>query len=199
MGFWVLEFITAIKNNVNYRERLLKTSSISLFLVYETGVLFMRALLNEKSVEKFNTKVLYKEVIGLFDEYNINQLTIQDIAEESLGRKLEVREECFQHTKSDPTWKATLKSDKLVDSVIKFENKIKYLKTQFTDDEAIIFHYSLEERELDKEIMDRVCKFDHKYYQIKKSCYLKVALSFGLIKPKQQKLKAVSMVAPLCE
>lgn len=153
----------------------------------------MRALLNENSVEKFNAKVLYSKVIDLFDEYNINQLTIQRVAEESLVRNQELREECFQQTKSDPTWKATVKSEKNFDYVFNFENKIKYLKTQFTDDEAIIFRYSIEERELDKEIMDRICKSEHKYYQIKKSCYLKIALSFGLIKPKQT--KAVGMVA----
>ena len=79
------------------------------------------------------------------------------------------------------------------DYVFNFENKIKYLKTQFTDDEAIIFHYSIEERELDKEIMDRICKSEHKYYQIKKSCYLKIALCFGLIKPKQ--VVPIGMVA----
>lgn len=153
----------------------------------------MRALLNENSVEKFNAKVLYSKVIDLFDEYNINQLTIQRVAEESLVRNQELREECFQQRKSDPTWKATAKSEKNFDYVFNFENKIKYLKTQFTDDEAIIFRYSIEERELDKEIMDRICKSEHKYYQIKKSCYLKIALSFGLIKPKQT--KAVGMVA----
>lgn len=145
----------------------------------------MRALLNENSVERFDAKQLYKKIIDLFDEYNINQLTIQQIAEESLVRNSEFREECFQKTKSDSTWKAVVKSDKNFDYVFNFENKVKYLKTQFTDDEAIIFHYSIEERELDKEIMDRICKSEHKYYQIKKSCYLKIALSFGLIKPKQ--------------
>lgn len=153
----------------------------------------MRALLNENSVEKFNAKILYKEIIDLFDEYNINKLTIQNIAQESLTRNQERREESFQRGKSDPTWKATVKSDKYVDYVIDFEKKLDFLKTQFTDDEAIIFHYSLEERELDKEIMDRVCKTEHKYYQIKKSCYLKIALCFGKIKPKEP--KAVGMVA----
>lgn len=153
----------------------------------------MRALLNENSVEKFNAKKLYKKIIDLFDEYNINQLTIQQIAEESLVRNQVVREEHFQQTKSDSTWKAVVKGDKNFDYVFNFENKIKYLKTQFTDDEAIIFHYSIEERELDKEIMDRICKSEHKYYQIKKSCYLKIALCFGLIKPKQ--VVPIGMVA----
>lgn len=148
----------------------------------------MRALLNEKSVQKFNAKKLYKEIINLFDEYNINKLTIQNIAQESLTRNQQLREECFQHGKSDPTLKAAIKSDKYVAYVIAFENKIEFLKTQFTDDEAVIFHHSLEERELDKEIMDILCKNDHKYYQIKKSCYLKIALCFGKIKPKESKV-----------
>lgn len=153
----------------------------------------MKALLNDNSVEKFKARELFNQVLNLFDEYNINQLTVQHIAEESLVRNQEVREECFQSGKSDPTWKATLKSDKYVDYVLNFERKIQFLKTQFTDDELIIFKYSIEERELDKEIMVRVAKSDHKYYQIKKSCYLKVALSFGLIKPKE--VREVSMVA----
>ena len=153
----------------------------------------MKALLNEDSVEKFDTKQLYKKIVALFDEYNINKLTIQNIAQKSLSRNQNKGEECFKKGKSDPTWKATLESEKYVDYVIDFENKIEFLKTQFTDDEAIIFHYSLEERELDKEIMDRVCKTEHKYYQIKKSCYLKIALCFGKIKPKSS--KALNMVA----
>lgn len=158
----------------------------------------MRALLTSKSVEPFNTKALYNKVIAKFDEYNSKQFAIRSNAEESLTRRQELREECFQQIKSDPTWKATVKNDKLVDFVNDFDNKISFLKTQFTEDEEIIFHYSLEERELDKVIMDKVCKSEHKYYDIKKSCYLKVALCFGLIKLRsnaETKTKAVSMVA----
>ncbi len=156
----------------------------------------MRALLTNSSVEPFNAKKLYSKVIDIFDEYNSKQFAIRSIAEESLTRNQEIREECFQRTKSDPTWKATVKSDKLVDFVNDFDSKISFLKTQFTADEEIIFHYSLEERELDKVIMDKVCKSDHKYYEIKKSCYLKVALCFGLIKLRNNAdTKAVSVVA----
>lgn len=153
----------------------------------------MRALLNDSTFEKFNTKVLYSKIIDLFDTYNTNQIAIKNIAEKSLVRKQELREESFQQRKSDPTWKATVESEKFVDYVLDFESKINFLKSQFTEDEAIIFHYSLEERELDKEIMDRICKSEHRYYQIKKSCYLKIALCFGLVKPKNE--KAVPMVA----
>lgn len=156
----------------------------------------MRALLTNDSVEPFNAKDLYSKVIDKFDEYNSKQFAIQSIAQESLTRKQEIREECFQQIKSDPTWKATVKSDKILDFVNDFDSKIRFLKTQFTEDEEIIFRYSLEERELDKVIMDRVCKSEHKYYEIKKSCYLKVALCFGLIKLRTNaKTKAVPMVA----
>lgn len=88
----------------------------------------MRALLNENSVEKFNAKVLYSKVIDLFDEYNINQLTIQRVAEESLVRNQELREECFQQTKSDPTWKATVKSEKILIMYLILKTKSNILK-----------------------------------------------------------------------
>ena len=146
----------------------------------------MRALIDEKTVEKFNSKKLYKQVLEKFDEYNISKLTIQHIAQKSLTKTMNLREEKFQNTKSDKTLAYTIESEKYVNFVYDFESKIEFLKTQFTIDESIIFNRSIEERELDKIIMDTICKSEHKYYQIKKSCYLKIALCFGIIKPRQE-------------
>ena len=147
----------------------------------------MRVLLDPTSVERFNSKKLYDEVEARFKEYSINKLAIQNIAEKSLTKKQTIREEKFTRHKSDPTWKATIESEKIVDSVFDFEDKINYLKTQFTDDESIVFKYSLEECETDKEIMNRICKTSQRYYQIKKSCYIKIGLCFGILKPKESK------------
>lgn len=144
----------------------------------------MRALLMCKEVEPFNAKKLYEEVIDKFDEYNYKQFALQSITETALTRNQRLREECFQRKNSDPTLNATIKSDKIFDYVYDFEKKIAFLKSRFTDDEGIIFHLSIEERKLDKEIMYQICKSGHKYYEIKKSCYLKIALAFGLIKLK---------------
>ena len=44
-----------------------------------------------------------------------------------------------------------------------------------------IYKYSILAREQDKEIRDRICKTDKTYYPIKKSCYVKFALRFGLV------------------
>ena len=158
----------------------------------------MRALLTSDSVEPFNTKDLYTKVIEKFDEYNSKQFAIKHIAQESLSRNQDFDEKVFKQIKSDPTVKATIKSDSLLDFVNDFDKKIDFLKSQFTEDEKIIFHYSLEEREIDKVIKENLGKTDHKYYAIKKSCYLKVALCFGLIKLKKdtktKEYKTVSMV-----
>lgn len=157
----------------------------------------MRALITASMVEPFNTKELYNKVIDKFLDYSLKKITINSIAEESLSRNTEIHEECHTQNTSNPTWKATVKSDKLLDEVIDYENKINFLKTQFTKEEQIIYDESIVERELDKVIMDEVCRDPHKYYQVKKSCYLKVALCFGLIKPseKVQNSKVVPMVA----
>lgn len=157
----------------------------------------MRALITASMVEPFNTKELYNKVIDKFLDYSLKKITINSIAEESLSRNTEIHEECHTQNTSNPTWKATVKSDKLLDEIIEYENKINFLKTQFTKEEQIIYDDSIVERELDKVIMDKVCRDPHKYYQVKKSCYLKVALCFGLIKPREkaQNSKVVPMVA----
>lgn len=155
----------------------------------------MRALLNINAVEKIDSKKLYKEVLEKFDHYNINQLTINRIAECSISRRQEVREECYQRRTTDKVLNAAIASDNLVNAIYEFETKISFVKTQFTDDEMTFYHYSIEERELDKEIMDRICKSPHKYYEIKKSCYLKIALALGLVKPKNS--KSLQMIAQI--
>lgn len=158
----------------------------------------MRALVTSKTVEPFNTKKLYNDVLDKFDEYNSKQIAIKHIAKESLSRNVEFGDKVFQQVKSDPTVKATIKSDKLLDFVNDVDSKIDFLKTQFTEDESIIFRYSIQERELDKIIKLRIGKDGRAYDRVKKSCYIKVALCFGLVKLKKdinaENYKSVSMV-----
>ena len=51
----------------------------------------------------------------------------------------------------------------------------------FTPEEMKIYNHSVIGREQDKQIRDRICKTDRTYYPIKKSCYVKIALRFGLV------------------
>jgi len=144
----------------------------------------MKALLRGNVVEKFDSKQLVKDVLNEFDEYLSNLLSLKYNAEEALVRNQELREESFTQVKSDPTLKAVIKSDKNVEYVLDFESKINYIKKYFTEEETIIFNSSIIERELDKIIMEELGKTSHRYYEIKISCYLKVALCLDLIKPK---------------
>ena len=76
-----------------------------------------------------------------------------------------------------------------------FDAKIKYLKLNLTDDELTIFRYGIEERETDKELMDRIRKSYKTYLIIKKSCYIKIALRFSLVKNMDKAIfKAISIM-----
>ena len=122
----------------------------------------MKALIDEKGVEKFKTKDLYLNVLNTFDDYNLKQFAFEPLNyPDSL----------------------TVNSD-VSDYIEKFKSKLNFVKSQFTDDEDIIYKLSIEERRQDKEIMIELCKSAHRYYEIKKSCYLKLALTLGLLKLK---------------
>lgn len=154
----------------------------------------MKTLVDESKIEEFDAKKLFREVREKFDEYNINQLAMRDCAEEALVKDMKLHEECFTQINSDPTLKAAIKSEKIADKVFKFESDIKYVQTQFTDDESIIFNYSIIQRELDKVIMERMCKDSHRYYTIKRSCFLKIGLRLGLVEPKKVEITEVTQV-----
>ena len=140
----------------------------------------MKVLLEEKVLKLFNTRQLFQDVLNLFDEYNTKQFMLNDAVYKSLDSS-HLEKLIGQKGKTDSVWKSVLVCDKYLNDVSEFKRKIQMLKMQMTDDELIIFNYSLEEREIDKVIMNRINKSNHKYYQIKKSCYLKIALTFGLV------------------
>ena len=117
----------------------------------------MQALINTDAVKQINTKQLCTNVIKKFDEYNKRQIIVKTTEE-------------LENIQNYNTKFVTY-----------FENKINYIKTQFTEDEKIIYENSIENRKKDKEIMSNLCKKGHSYYDIKKSCYLKIALGFGIV------------------
>lgn len=156
----------------------------------------MRALLKPDLVEPFNTKAIYKRVLEEFDKYNSKQFFIQGKVESNTTQNYDLHEEMFLKRKTDPTGKAATENEEAWNYIHDFERKINFAKSQFTDDEMIIYKRTIENRELDKEIMDIVCKDEHKYYRIKKSCYSKIALCLGFIRLKtERKTKAVPLIA----
>ena len=49
-----------------------------------------------------------------------------------------------------------------------------------TNDEKIIYEYSIEKKETDSVVQSIIKKYGKTYYHIKKSCYLKIYLYFNL-------------------
>ena len=141
----------------------------------------MKVLLEERLLNQYNTRQLFTDVLRLFDEFNTKQFFAQEYLYKFSKDTTDLNSFISQNSKSDPTWKSLVIKDKFVKYVIDFERKMEFIKTQLTEDEFIIYKYSLEEREMDKVIRNRINKSEHKYYQIKKSCYLKIALLFRLV------------------
>ena len=143
----------------------------------------MIALLAKKYIKNFNMKQINKEVTDLFDKYNLKKQLADQYLDEAFKRELKGEEgACSIRRHSNPTAKSAASREKLLEYIDNFDTKIKFLKSNLTDDELIIFHYGIEEKETDTEIMDRVCKSYKTYLIIKKSCYIKVALRFNLVK-----------------
>lgn len=143
----------------------------------------MRAQLTMGYLNQFDLRKITRAVIKLFDDYNYKVFLAHQYETKNLTKKLENKEECFIKKKIDPILEASIKRENLLNYIDSFRAKMKCLKATFTDDERIVFRCSVEERKSDKEVCEELYKSYKTVYQIKKSCYVKIALQFGLIRP----------------
>lgn len=154
----------------------------------------MRALLAKKYINDFDLKQISKDVFELFDDYNYKKELAQQYLYESMNHELNDIPSSHQRGKSNPTSQIAIKREKLLNYLDEFDTKLKYLKLSLTDDELKILNYGIGERETDKELMDRICKSYKTYLLIKKSCYVKIALRFNLVKSMEKTiLKTISI------
>lgn len=143
----------------------------------------MRALLAKKYIKNFNMRQINDKVIDLFDEYNAKKQLADQYLDEAFKKGLKGEEgACSVRRHSNPTVKSAEDRAELLKYIDNFDTKVKFLKSNLTNDELIIFRYGIGERETDSELMDRICKSYKTYLIIKKSCYIKVALRFNLVK-----------------
>ena len=138
----------------------------------------MKALISKKYLDSFDMKELSKAVFELFDDYNfICSLVKAHMIENSNN----INNSKNKFNSSSEELKSVLKRESYVKYLNEFDRKIEDLKSSFTDDELKVFQYSIEDRETDKELCDRILKTYKTYFAIKKSCYVKVALKFNLL------------------
>ena len=81
---------------------------------------------------------------------------------------------------SDITGSAVTTKESLKSLVNIFEKRMEYVKKLFTEDEKLIFEYSIEKQRPDLYVQNIVKKYDKTFYSLKKSCYLKIYLYFKL-------------------
>lgn len=138
----------------------------------------MKALISKKYLDNFDMKKLSKAVFDLFDDYNF----ICGLVKENMIESSHYSDNSKnKFNSSNEELKSVVKRESYVRYLKEFDRKIENLKSTFTDDELKVFQYSIEDRETDKELCDRIHKTYKTYSVIKKSCYVKVALKFNLL------------------
>lgn len=138
----------------------------------------MKALISRKYLDNFDMKELSKAVFELFDDYNFICSLVKEHMIESSNY---ISDSKNKLNNSNEELKSVLKRESYMNYIKEFDRKIENLKTTFTDDELKVFQYSIEDRETDKELCNRILKTYKTYFVIKKSCYVKVALKFNLL------------------
>lgn len=142
----------------------------------------MKVELKKKYLDEYDLKVIAKAVYNLFDDYNYKKAIAQEYLDSIYQRKSNNEPVYSKHRKKiDSTYEIVKKRERVVKYLDEFDRKLDYLLSTLTADELKIYTYSVLAREQDKQVRDRICKTDKTYYPIKKSCYVKLALRFGLV------------------
>ena len=142
----------------------------------------MQVEFKKKYLDEYDLKAIVKAVYNLFDDYNYKKAIAQEYLDSIYQHRLTDKLEYSKyHKKIDSTYNTVEKRDKVVNYLNEFDRKLEFLLSTFTAEEMKIYNHSVIGREQDKQIRDRICKTDRTYYPIKKSCYVKIALRFGLV------------------
>lgn len=142
----------------------------------------MKALLKKKYIEEYNLKSVTKAVLNLFDDYNYKINISYDYLGKQLNHELyEIPVHSGKSKKQDEISKIVEKRENVLNYINEFDRKLKILKNEFTSEELAIFKYCIIERAMDKEVMDQIAKTEKTYYNIKKSCFVKIALRYNLV------------------
>lgn len=142
----------------------------------------MQVEFKKKYLDEYDLKAIVKAVYNLFDDYNYKKAIAQEYLDSIYQHRLTDKPEYSKyHKKIDSTYNTVEKREKVVNYLNEFDRKLEFLLSTFTAEEMKIYNHSVIGREQDKQIRDRICKTDRTYYPIKKSCYVKIALRFGLV------------------
>lgn len=140
----------------------------------------MKALLSKECLSKYELKEIIKRVHQLFEDYNSKRMCFNFLCEETLSSHRS-KEIVIKQGFSNPVMETAIRREKLMVELDSFKTKLRILKRAFTAEEKLIFKYCIEERKVEGELCDLLNRSSKTIRWIKKSCYVKIALQFGLI------------------
>jgi len=144
--------------------------------------LLMQVEFKKQYLDEYDLRPLVKAVYNLFDDYNYKKAIAQEYLDSIYQHRISDKPEYSKyHKKVDTTYNTVEKREKVVNYLKDFDKKLDYLLSTLSEDERKVYKYSIIAREKDNVVRDEICKTDKTYYLIKKSCYVKFALRFGLV------------------
>lgn len=137
-------------------------------------------LYSKEIIEMYNYPKTRDKVLHFFLKYRLYALKIDTISDsyncsftnDSMG--------IFSCKKNDSTANKAMKILECKEYVNKMNKQFKALRYKLTNDEKIIFNYSILSRHTDEELAERLALDKSSIYQRKKSCFIKVAQYFNI-------------------
>lgn len=141
----------------------------------------MNKLFKQNYMIGFDHKKITKLVKDKFDDIHFKEMIVESY--DLSGDSKDIVLNSFSSGYSDPTFNAVREREKLIKQINDFYATLESVKATFTEEEIMIFKYSLEAGEKDEVIQEKTRYYNNKFYCIKNSLYFKLALKYNLINP----------------
>lgn len=142
----------------------------------------MQTEFKKQYLDEYDLKTIVKAVYNLFDDYNYKKAISQEYLDSIYQHRLVDKPEYSKYRRNMDSMPIIVeKKEKVAEYLKEFDRKLEHLLSTLSKNEKKVYDYSITLREHDKVVRDRICKTDKTYYSIKKSCYVKIALRFGLV------------------
>lgn len=137
-------------------------------------------LYSKEIIEMYNYPKTRDKVLHFFLKYRLYALKIDTISDSYNCSSTNDNMGIFSYKKNDSTANKAMKILECKEYVNKMNKQFKALRYKLTNDEKIIFNYSILSRHTDEELAERLALDKSSIYQRKKSCFIKVAQYFNI-------------------
>ena len=137
-------------------------------------------LYDTEIINEFDYPKTRSVVLQYFSKYRACSLKIDMISNSYNCALANDNMGIFSSGKSDQTSQKAIKILECKEYIDSMNKQFKRLRLRLTDDEKIIFNYSILSKHTDEELADRLSLDKTSIYHRKKSCFIKVAQYFNI-------------------